>query len=60
MPLLPSAVDPRSAAFARNADAMKRLVEDLRGKLAEATHGGTEEARARHVGRGKLLVRERR
>src|SRR5438477_4475680 len=59
MPVLPSAVDPRSSEFARNSAAMKRLVEDLRDKLAAATRGGSEEARARHVARGKLLARER-
>jgi 3-methylcrotonyl-CoA carboxylase beta subunit len=38
---------------------MKRLVEDLRENVGAAARGGSEEARARHVGRGKLLVRER-
>jgi 3-methylcrotonyl-CoA carboxylase beta subunit len=59
MPVLPSAVDPRSPEFARNLAAMKRLVEDLRENVGAAARGGSEEARARHVGRGKLLVRER-
>jgi 3-methylcrotonyl-CoA carboxylase beta subunit len=59
MPALPSAVDVRATDFARNASVMKRLVEDLREKVGEAASGGSEEARARHVGRGKLLVRER-
>ncbi len=38
---------------------MKALVADLRGKLDAAMQGGSEEARARHVARGKLLARER-
>ena len=38
---------------------MRRAVEDLRDKLAKATRGGSEEARARHTKRGKLLVRDR-
>jgi 3-methylcrotonyl-CoA carboxylase beta subunit len=59
MPVLPSVVDPRSPEFARNLTAMKRLVEDLRENVGAAARGGSEEARARHVGRGKLLVRER-
>src|SRR6516162_9849092 len=59
MPVLPSAVDPRSPEFARNLTAMKHLVEDLRENVGAAARGGSEEARARHVGRGKLLVRER-
>src|ERR1700745_2392444 len=45
--------------FARIAAALKRLVEDLREKIGEAARGGSEEARARHARRGKLLVRER-
>ncbi len=38
---------------------MKAVVADLRGKLDAAMQGGSEEARARHVARGKLLARER-
>jgi len=59
MTALPSSINPGSADFARNAAAMKQRVEELREKLGQATRGGSEEARARHVGRGKLLVRER-
>src|SRR5256714_3325016 len=59
MTALSSAIDPGSAEFARNAEAMKALVADLRGKLEAAMQGGSEEARARHVARGKLLARER-
>src|SRR5947208_603749 len=59
MTALTSAIDPGSAEFARNAEAMKALVADLRGKLEAAMQGGSEEARARHVARGKLLARER-
>ena len=54
-----SAIDPTSGEFIRNAEAMKALVADLRGKLDVAVQGGSEEARARHAGRGKLLARER-
>ncbi len=59
MTVLQSAIDPTSTEFARNAEAMKALVADLRDKLAAATQGGSEEARGRHVARGKLLARER-
>jgi 3-methylcrotonyl-CoA carboxylase beta subunit len=59
MTALSSAIDPGSAEFARNAEAMKALVADLRAKLEAAMQGGSEEARARHVARGKLLARER-
>jgi 3-methylcrotonyl-CoA carboxylase beta subunit len=34
-------------------------VRDLREKVATASLGGDEGARAKHVGRGKLLPRER-
>jgi 3-methylcrotonyl-CoA carboxylase beta subunit len=59
MTVLPSAIDPRSREFVDNAAAMKGLVEDLRNKLEAAMQGGSEEARVRHVARGKLLARER-
>ena len=59
MTSLTSGIDPGSAEFTRNAAAMKILVADLRGKLEAAMQGGSEEARARHVARGKLLARER-
>src|SRR5260221_5408012 len=59
MTSLTSAIDLGSAEFTRNAAAMKVLVADLRGKLEAAMQGGSEEARARHVARGRLLARER-
>jgi 3-methylcrotonyl-CoA carboxylase beta subunit len=57
--MLPSTIDPRSREFAGNAAAMQELVGELRGKLQTAMQGGSEDARARHVARGKLLARER-
>jgi 3-methylcrotonyl-CoA carboxylase beta subunit len=57
--VLPSTVDPRAPDFARNAEAMRRQVEELRAKLEAVKSGGSEEARAKHVARGKLLARER-
>jgi 3-methylcrotonyl-CoA carboxylase beta subunit len=59
MAVLLSNIDAKSQDFARNAEAMRRAVEDLRDRLARATRGGTDEARARHTKRGKLLVRDR-
>jgi 3-methylcrotonyl-CoA carboxylase beta subunit len=59
MPVIPSKIDTQAAAFARNTEAMKRLLTDLRGRLETARRGGSEEARTRHTGRGKLLARER-
>ncbi|WP_239334461.1 carboxyl transferase domain-containing protein [Frankia sp. CiP3] len=42
-----------------NAAAHRALVAHLRSALATAAQGGSREARARHVSRGKLLPRER-
>ncbi|MCX8018396.1 MAG: methylcrotonoyl-CoA carboxylase, partial [Rhodocyclaceae bacterium] len=59
MTLLKSSLDPRSSEFLANAAAMQALVDDLREKMAKVAQGGSEEARAKHQARGKLLVRER-
>ena len=59
MAVLASGVDPRLASFADNRDSTRALVEDLRSRLAMVGRGGSEETRARHVARGKLLVRDR-
>ena len=59
MTALKSAIDPRSAEFKENAAAMQALVADLRGKIETAMQGGSEEARSRHLARGKLPARER-
>jgi 3-methylcrotonyl-CoA carboxylase beta subunit len=59
MPVLPTALDPRSEAFRANAAAMRALVADLREKTAAIAQGGDEASRRRHEGRGKLLARER-
>ncbi|HEX7389645.1 MAG TPA: carboxyl transferase domain-containing protein, partial [Acidiphilium sp.] len=54
-----STIDPRSAGFRQNQDAMRALVDDLRAKTDTIREGGGAAARARHVGRGKLLPRDR-
>ena len=59
MPILDTNIDTRSEAFRDNAQAMQGLVADLRAKVGEIALGGGEAARARHVERGKLPVRER-
>ncbi|MGI8953348.1 MAG: carboxyl transferase domain-containing protein, partial [Nocardioidaceae bacterium] len=38
---------------------MRELTEELRSRLAVVRAGGSAAARERHVGRGKLLVRDR-
>ena len=59
MTILASQIDTRSDAFKRNADAMRALVSDLRGRTDTVRLGGGESQRQRHVSRGKLLPRER-
>ena len=54
-----SPIDTRSEAFRANAKAMKALTDDLKKRLAAIAKGGGEEARKRHLARGKLLPRER-
>jgi 3-methylcrotonyl-CoA carboxylase beta subunit len=49
---------PRAAGGARRTG-LAELSAELRERLAEVRRGGDDAARARHVGRGKLLVRER-
>ncbi len=62
MALLKTAIDPSSETARANADAMRRLVDDLRNRTRELTAGGAggdERSIARHRERGKLPVRER-
>ena len=62
MAVLRSSLDPASEAFRANADAMRAMVEDLRGRtrtLTERGAGGDDRSIARHRERGKLPVRER-
>ncbi|MCC6171544.1 MAG: methylcrotonoyl-CoA carboxylase [Gammaproteobacteria bacterium] len=59
MPVIESALNPRSEEFRANAAAMQALVADLRARLAKVAEGGGEAARARHLARGKRLPRER-
>src|SRR5258707_11357885 len=56
---LHSTIDPASSDFARNAEAMRALVAELRGKLDQVAGGGGETSRARHTARGKRLARQR-
>ena len=59
MPAIHSKLNPRSAEFKANSEAMSALVADLRDKFQEIGQGGGEAARAKHTARGKLLPRER-
>ncbi|MEE8274565.1 MAG: carboxyl transferase domain-containing protein, partial [Alphaproteobacteria bacterium] len=55
----PTAIDSRCAEFRENAEAMAALVADLRETVAAVREGGGRKARERHLGRGKMLPRER-
>ena len=59
MPKIISKINPDSPEFRANAQAMQLLVDDLREKVGKIALGGPERSRERHVGRGKLLPRER-
>ena len=58
-PVLRSRADPADKVFQRNAEEHAALVAKLRERVAVAGLGGSEQARRRHVDRGKLLPRER-
>ncbi|MDE1467368.1 carboxyl transferase domain-containing protein [Aurantiacibacter sp. D1-12] len=58
-PVLTSSLDREDAAAKARFDHNKALAEELRAKVAEAALGGPERHREKHVGRGKLLPRER-
>jgi acetyl-CoA carboxylase carboxyltransferase component len=59
MPVLPTSLDPRSAAYVENRSTMLERLSDLEHALARARDGGGDKYIARHHGRGKLLARER-
>ena len=59
MAVLKTALDPSAEDFRRNAEAMRAAVADLGAKVAAIKEGGGEEARKKHLARGKLLPRER-
>ena len=59
MPILTSSLDPKSEKFKANAAALKSLTKELHAKIEAAKMGGNEAARKKHLGRGKLLPRDR-
>jgi len=59
MPVIATQLNPRAEAFKANAQAMQALVDDLDAQLATIAQGGGEGPRAKHLGRGKLLPRDR-
>ena len=59
MSVIKSSINTRSEDFKANAAAMRTLVDDLREKTEQVSRGGSEEARQKHLARGKLLARDR-
>ncbi len=59
MNVLRSHAHPGSEEFRANHEDNEALIEDLNTQLERVRLGGGERARERHVGRGKLLPRER-
>src|SRR5476651_1490010 len=57
--ILSSSIDKNAAEFGANAERMGALVAELQARRAEAALGGPQKSRERHVGRGKLLPRDR-
>ncbi len=59
MAVIQTQLDLRGDDFARNADNMRTLVEQLRERVQQTHRGGGERARTKHLKRGKLLPRHR-
>jgi 3-methylcrotonyl-CoA carboxylase beta subunit len=59
MSALTSQLDTRSSAFRDNAAQMQALVDDLKAKVQQIKQGGGDKAREKHLGRGKMLPRDR-
>ncbi|WP_310618519.1 carboxyl transferase domain-containing protein [Flexibacterium corallicola] len=59
MTVLNSKVSTRSAEFTANRDAHLKSIEQVRAASQAALAGGGEQAKERHVKRGKILPRER-
>ena len=59
MTVLSSNLGPRAENFQENAGRMRALVGDLREQAERIRLGGSEQARNKHLARGKLLPRDR-
>ena len=59
MSVLVSNLNTKSEDFRENENRMQELVTDLRSQVDQAAEGGGAAAQKRHLGRGKLLPRDR-
>jgi len=57
--ILSSSIDKNGVEFRANSERMHALVSELQARRSETALGGSEKARERHIGRGKLLPRDR-
>jgi 3-methylcrotonyl-CoA carboxylase beta subunit len=56
--VIESRIDTSTAEFKQNAQSMRELITELEKLHATAALGGSENARDKHIKRGKMLVRE--
>ncbi|HKM99092.1 MAG TPA: carboxyl transferase domain-containing protein [Candidatus Binataceae bacterium] len=59
MERIESRINPASDEFRRNREVIEAQVRKLRAEIERVRRGGPENARKRHIERGKLLVRDR-
>jgi 3-methylcrotonyl-CoA carboxylase beta subunit len=59
MATIETQINTKSEDFRSNTAAIEAMVADLNDKRAQVGLGGSERARERHLGRGKLLPRDR-
>jgi len=59
MAILESKLNIKSDEFRANTTALQSAVDDLRSNVQKLAQGGGEEARRKHLARGKLLPRDR-
>jgi 3-methylcrotonyl-CoA carboxylase beta subunit len=59
MSILKSNLSARSEAFVANRKAHEQALDEVRAAAQVALDGGGENARQRHISRGKILPRER-
>ncbi len=59
MSVIASKLNVRADDFRANDAAMRALVADLKARAADVALGGSDDARRKHLARGKLLARDR-
>jgi 3-methylcrotonyl-CoA carboxylase beta subunit len=58
-PIIPNVIDAKSSEFIKNSQDFLKESQTITNLIDQAKKGGEEEARKRHVQRGKLLTRDR-